>query len=118
MAKTTKKGRQFVSGEISKLMKKGPSKRPLKGRKFKQKQAVAAALNVARKKGYKVPPAPQDESRSIFDDLIAEASSPKSIFDELLVAETDEPDLDPDRYARALALSETLVNIKQKVLGQ
>ena len=72
MAKTTKKGGKFIGGEISKLMKKGPSKGPLKGQKFTQKRAIAAALDVARRKGYKVGKKPKDESSSVFDSLLAE----------------------------------------------
>jgi hypothetical protein len=53
MGKMTKKGRDFVSDEISHLMKEGPSKGPQKGKKMPQKQAVAVALDVARRKGLK-----------------------------------------------------------------
>jgi hypothetical protein len=51
----TKKGQKFVGTEIGRMMRKGPSSGPQKGKKMHQKQAVAVALNVARKKGYKVP---------------------------------------------------------------
>lgn len=60
MAKMTKKGREFVSDEISHLMKEGPSKGPQKDQPMKQDQAVAVALNVARKKGFKAPPNPNE----------------------------------------------------------
>lgn len=53
MPKMTKKGQKFVGGEISKLVRKGPSKGPQKGKPYPQKQAVAAALSIARRKGYK-----------------------------------------------------------------
>lgn len=56
MAKMTKKGRSFVSDEISHLMKEGPSKGPQKGEQMPQKQAVAVALDVARRKGFKTAP--------------------------------------------------------------
>jgi hypothetical protein len=48
-----KKG--FISQEISHLMHGKASKGPLKGKAVPQKQAVAIALNVARRKGLKVP---------------------------------------------------------------
>ena len=38
-----------VSDEISHLMRKGPSKGPQRGRKMGQRQAIAVALNEARK---------------------------------------------------------------------
>lgn len=71
MAKMTKKGRAFVSGEISQLMKKGPTKGPQKGKPMPQKQAVAVALSVARRKGFKSPPNP-NEQVSIFDHIVQE----------------------------------------------
>lgn len=49
-----KKHRGFVSQEISHLMHGHASKGPLKGKHVPQKQAVAIALNVARRKGIKV----------------------------------------------------------------
>lgn len=58
----TKKGRSFVSDEISHLMKDGPSKGPQKDKTMPQKQAVAVALDVARRKGFKTAPNPNDES--------------------------------------------------------
>ena len=73
MAKMTRKGREFVSDEISHLMKEGPSKGPQKGKKMPQKQAVAVALDVARRKGLKTPPNPNESygfgsgTRSSFD---------------------------------------------------
>jgi len=47
------KKRGFVSQEISHLMHGKASKGPLKGKHVPQKQAVAIALNVARRKGIK-----------------------------------------------------------------
>lgn len=47
------KKRGFVSQEISHLMHGEASKGPLKGKHVPQKQAVAIALNVARRKGIK-----------------------------------------------------------------
>lgn len=47
------KRRGFVSQEISHLMHGKASKGPLKGKHVPQKQAVAIALNVARRKGIK-----------------------------------------------------------------
>lgn len=62
-------GREFVGREIKKLTTSGPSKGPEKGRPYPQKRAVAAALNVARDKGYKVGKKPSEgvqESRQTF----------------------------------------------------
>jgi hypothetical protein len=56
MPKMTRKGQQFVGKEIGRMVRKGPGSGPQKGKPMKPKQAVAVALNVARKKGYKVPP--------------------------------------------------------------
>jgi len=53
-AKISQKGRSFLSKEIGQLIKKGPSKGPLKGQPFERSRAIAAAFSVARKKGYKV----------------------------------------------------------------
>ena len=53
MPKMTKKGREFVGGEISKLVHKGPSSGPQKGKKYTPKRAVAAALSMAQRKGFK-----------------------------------------------------------------
>ena len=55
MPKMTKKGQKFVGREIGRMIRKGPSKGPQKGNKMQPKQAVAVAMNQARKKGYKVP---------------------------------------------------------------
>jgi hypothetical protein len=65
---------KFMHGEISKLVHKGPSKGPLKGQKYSHKRAVAAALNVARDKGYDVGPKPEEEGMagSVFDSLLQE----------------------------------------------
>lgn len=59
------------------------------------------------------------KQESAFDALIAE-SVRGSLFDELIVSENSEPAVDDDenRYARALVLSEHLINIKRRVLGQ
>jgi len=56
MPKMTKKGQQFVGREIGRMIRKGPGSGPQKGKTMRPKQAVATAMNVARKKGYKVPP--------------------------------------------------------------
>lgn len=72
MAKMTKKGQSFVSSEISRMMKKGPSSGPQKGKKMPQKQAIAVALSVARRKGFKTAPYKKDEATSIFDRIITE----------------------------------------------
>ena len=82
MAKMTKKGRGFVSDEISHLMKDGPSKGPQKGKKMPKKQAIAVALEVADRKGFKSSSSPKtahtetfdsrEETMSIFDNLIQE----------------------------------------------
>jgi len=60
VAKMTKKGQNFVSDEISHLMKEGPSKGPQKDKKMPQKQAIAVALDVARRKGFKSAPNPNE----------------------------------------------------------
>jgi len=74
-AKMTKKGQGFVSDEISHLMKDGPSKGPQKDKKMPQKQAVAVALDVARRKGFKSAPNP-NEQVSIFDSIVQEMEFP------------------------------------------
>jgi len=76
MAKMTKKGQGFVSDEISHLIKDGPSKGSQKGKKMPQKQAVAVALDVARRKGFKTPPNPKEEAMSSFDRLVQEMDLP------------------------------------------
>ena len=53
-AKGSKKGQEFISQEISHLIHGKAKKGPLKGKAVPQKQAVAIALNVARRKGFKV----------------------------------------------------------------
>ena len=50
------KAREFISKEVGKLVKRGPSKGPQKGKKYPQKRAVAAAISAARRKRMKVPP--------------------------------------------------------------
>lgn len=45
----------FISQEISHLMHGKASRGPLKGKKVPQKQAIAVAFSVARRKGLKVP---------------------------------------------------------------
>lgn len=118
MAKTTKKGQKFISKEISQLMKKGPSKGPLKGQRFTQKRAIAAAISVAKKKGYKTAASRDENTSSIFDDLLIESEG-SGIFDELLVSEVEEnKKLDAERLARALLLSEDLVRIHAKIVGK
>lgn len=47
--KGKKKGQKFVSYKIKKIKKEG-----IRGKKVSQKQAVAVALSMARKKGLKV----------------------------------------------------------------
>ncbi len=42
-----------VGAEISQLMKKGPSRGPQKGKKFPQRQAVAAALSMKRRGAFR-----------------------------------------------------------------
>jgi len=54
--KYSPKAREFISKEIGKLVKRGPSEGPQKGKKYPQKRAVAAAMSAAREKGMKVPP--------------------------------------------------------------
>jgi len=71
MAKMTKKGRTFVSAEISRFMKKGPRKGPQKGKRMPQNQAIAVALDVARRKGFKSSKSP-NEQVSIFDAIVNE----------------------------------------------
>jgi len=78
MAKMTKKGQGFVSNEISHLMKDGPGKGPQKNKKMPQRQAVAVALDVARRKGYKS--ASKEEAMSIFDGIVTHESQ-GSLFD-------------------------------------
>jgi len=98
-AKMTKDGQAFVSDEISHLMKDGPSKGPQKGKKMPQKQAIAVALDVARREGFKSSPAPktahtetfnssqasafdsQEENMSIFDSIVQQENSNRSLFD-------------------------------------
>jgi hypothetical protein len=64
---------KFMKKEISKLVDKGPSKGPLKGQKFTQKRAVAAAINVGKKKGFKFGKKANDESTgSMFDSVVSE----------------------------------------------
>jgi hypothetical protein len=70
-AKSSKGGREFVGKEVSKLMTKGPSSGPQKGKPFGQKQAVAAALNVAREKGYKVGANPNESISEAVDQHAA-----------------------------------------------
>ena len=135
----TKKGQSFVGDEISHLMKDGPSKGPQTGKKMTQKQAIAVALDVARRKGYKSAPR-KEEAMSIFDSIIdkpkslfdgiVEARKPASLFDGIvesntvaksafddIVAEskgsTAAADWD-DRVARTLTLSEELVEIHSR----
>ena len=118
MAKLSDKSQNFVSGEIGKFVKKGPSKGPQKGKPFGQKQAVAAAFNVARKKGFKVPPPPgkSEEMASVFDSLIGESGV--SIFDEFpTINESDQAAKRMERGAIALALVESLDELKQKHAG-
>jgi len=105
-AKMTKKGQSFVSDEISHLMKDGPSKGPQKGKKMPQKQAIAVALDVARRKGFKSAPNPNEfdqfETRqyrslkdqkggdmSIFDSIVKQEST-TSIFDALIEGDLPE----------------------------
>jgi len=76
MAKMTKKGRGFVSDEISHLMRDGPSKGPQKDKKMPQKQAVAVALDVAHRKGFKTAPNPNEQLRAV-QTLIQEVSGLK-----------------------------------------
>ena len=99
MAKMTKKGRNFVSDEISHLMKEGPSKGPQKGKKMPQKQAVAVALDVARRKGFKSPKNPNESLERRALKLIHERTqlstkTPKeenvSIFDALVEGDLPE----------------------------
>jgi len=78
MTKMTKKGQSFVSDEISHLIKDGPSKGPQKYKKMPQKQAVAVALDVARRKGYKS--SSKEEAVSIFDGIVTQESQ-GSLFD-------------------------------------
>ena len=59
-AKTSRAAQKFMGKEISKLMKKGPSAGRQKGKKMGQKQAVRVAYEVARKKGFTVPKAPEE----------------------------------------------------------
>ena len=47
--KHSKKARGFVSSKIRKIKKEG-----IRGKKVATKQAVAVALSIARKKGFKV----------------------------------------------------------------
>lgn len=143
MAKMTKKGRSFVSDEISHLIKDGPSKGPQKGKKMPQKQAVAVALDVARRKGFKSAPNPKEEDMSIFDSIvkqesaslfddiveasnptksafddIVEASNPaKSVFDDIVESKAGKPSGDnwDDRVARTLTLTEELTEIRGSV---
>lgn len=63
---------KFMKKEISKLVDKGPSKGPLKGQKFTQKRAVAAAINVGKKKGFKFGKKKEESTGSIFDNLLSE----------------------------------------------
>jgi len=130
MAKSSSEARRFVGDEIRHLMKQGPSKGPLKGRKFGQKQAVAAALNVARDKGYDVGPEPKEETMSVFDALTGSstaASTPKwvrsdkltyahveSVFDSITSKPINEQS---DRPATTLALVESLAELKTKNAG-
>jgi len=67
----TKNGQNFVSDKISQFIKDGPQKGPQKGKKMPQKQAIAVALDVARRKGFKSSKNP-NESVSIFDDFVHE----------------------------------------------
>lgn len=53
-SKMTGTGQEFVSDEISHLMRDGPSKGPQKGKTMPQKQAIAVALDVAKHKGFKL----------------------------------------------------------------
>jgi hypothetical protein len=53
-------------------MKEGPSKGPQKDKKMPQKQAVAVALDVARRKGFKTAPDPSEQRSSAFDQVIFE----------------------------------------------
>lgn len=125
MAKMTKKGREFVSDEISHLMKKGPSKGPQKGKKMPQKQAVAVALDVARRKGFKTAPNPnKDESTSVFDALVENRSGSlfdglvqeSSLFDEIVDKSVDEgSEAWLDRMARTLTLAENLIEIRNTI---
>lgn len=119
----TKKGRGFVSDEISHLMKDGPSKGPQKGKTMPQKQAVAVALDVARRKGFKT--SPKEESASIFDQLVKAEAAPSlfdgivqesSLFDEIVAKGVDEAkDNWDDRLARTLTLAENLVEIRNSI---
>lgn len=135
----TKKGQAFVGDEISHLMKDGPSKGPQKGKKMPQKQAIAVALDVADRKGFKSAPR-KEEAMSIFDsvitkpkslfDGIVESKKPKSLFDGIvednksprksmfddIVESQDKPAASDwnDRVARTLVLSEELVEIRNR----
>jgi len=126
MAKMTKRGQTFVGDEISHLMKDGPSKGPQKDKKMPQKQAIAVALDVARRKGFKTAPR-KEEDMSIFDSII-KGNAPKSIFDGIVESKTksifdgiveskteSENSNWDDRVARTLTLSEELVGIRDRV---
>ena len=138
MAKMTKRGQTFVGDEISHLMKDGPSKGPQKDKKMPQKQAIAVALDVARRKGFKTAPRKEEDmsifdsiveskTKSIFDGII-KGNEPKSIFDGIVESKTksifdgivanktesENSDWD-DRVARTLTLSEELVGIRDRV---
>ena len=113
MAKMTKKGQTFVGDEISHLMKDGPSKGPQKDKKMPQKQAIAVALDVARRKGFKTA-SRKEEDMSIFDSIVE--SKTKSIFDGIVASKTESENSDwDDRVARTLTLSEELVGIRDRV---
>ena len=114
MAKMTKRGQTFVGDEISHLMKDGPSKGPQKDKKMPQKQAIAVALDVARRKGFKTAPR-KEEDMSIFDSII-KGNAPKSIFDGIVESKTESENSNwDDRVARTLTLSEELVGIRDRV---
>jgi len=143
MAKMTKKGRSFVSDEISHLMKEGPSKGLQKNKKMPQKQAIAVALDVSRRKGFKTAPNPKEEDMSIFDNIvtqesgaslfdnIVESSAPtksafdeivessagtgKSVFDEIVESKNGKTSNWDDRVARTLTLSEELIELRGSV---
>lgn len=65
------RSRNFVSKEISHLMHGHASKGPLKDKHVPQRQAVAIALNVARRKGIKV----TESNSTLADRILGEAKA-------------------------------------------
>jgi len=118
MAKSTKRGQKFISKEIGQLMNRGPSKGPLKGQKFTHKRAVAAALSVAREKGYKIGRSSSKEDTSVFGEPITESTS-HSLFDEFITTGVDESGSSTDEMlARVSVLAEGLIELRNSIVSK